>query len=74
MRTLAITARIPMTVTHVHSQLSEAWRESVLDAMAGALRPALTTARTCGARILKALHDSRQRQAAHEIARHRHLL
>jgi hypothetical protein len=74
MRTLMTTARIPMTLTHVHGQLSQAWRESVLDAMAAALQPALSTARACGGRILNALHDSRRRQAAIEIARHRHLL
>ena len=51
MRTLVITARNPMTITHVHSQLSEAWRESVLDAVTLALRPALSAARISGVRI-----------------------
>jgi hypothetical protein len=74
MRASMITARIPMAFMHVPSQPSGAWREGALHAMAVALRPALSTARACGARILQALHDSRQRQAAIEIARHRHLL
>jgi|HubBroStandDraft_6_1064221.scaffolds.fasta_scaffold103323_4 hypothetical protein len=74
MRASMITARIPMALMHVPSQTGGAWREGALDAMAVALRPALSTARACGARILKALHDSRRQQAAHEIARHRHLL
>jgi hypothetical protein len=74
MRTLMITARIPMTLTHVHGQLSQAWLESVLDAMTAAFRPSLSSARAYGWRILKALHDSRRLQAAREIERHRHLL
>jgi hypothetical protein len=58
---------------HAASPLSVERSESVQDFKA-AFGPALSGARACIGRILKALHDSRRLEAAHVIARHRHLL
>lgn len=74
MRTSVITARLPMAFMHTPRQPSGASRENVMALMAAAFRPALSSARAYGWRILKALHDSRRLQAAREIERHRHLL
>jgi hypothetical protein len=38
------------------------------------LRAAVTSVAAIGSAILDALHESRRRQAAREIARHRHLI